>query len=113
MRVFVRIPWKSARIELFRIAMGKGGIVPFHCRSRFVFLIYARHGEHAALLKIGLSCRGGRQTLEKARSQSADLRTWRGRVAVKYENEERELVQEVMMTDDRRCRKHSPLHQEY
>ena len=77
MRVFARIPWEVSEIERFRRAMGKGGIVPFHCRSPFVFLIYAGHGEHAALLKIGLACRGGRQTLEKVRSQRADLRAWR------------------------------------
>ncbi len=70
-------PLEVSEIERFRRAMEKGGIVPFHCRSPFVFLIYAGHAEHAALLKIGLACRGGRQTLQKARTQSADLRAWR------------------------------------
>src|SRR5947207_10066587 len=70
-------PLEVSEIERFRRAMEKGGIVPFHCRSPFVFLIYAGHAEHAALLKIELACRGGRQTLEKVRSQRADLRAWR------------------------------------
>src|SRR6266516_4166926 len=70
-------PLEVSEIERFRRAMEKGGIVPFHCRSPFVFFIYAGHAEHAALLKIGLACRGGRQTLQKARTQSADLRAWR------------------------------------
>src|SRR5204863_8066313 len=66
-----------SELERFRRAMEKGGIVPFHCRSPLVFLIDAGHARHAALLKIGLACRGGRQTLEKVRSQRADLRAWR------------------------------------
>ena len=70
-------PLEVSEIERFRGAMEKGGIVPFHCRSPSVFLIYAGHLEHAASLKIGLACRGGRQTLEKVRTQSADLRAWR------------------------------------
>ena len=70
-------PLEVSEIERFRRAMEKGGIVPFHCRSPFVFLIDAGHARHAALLKIGLACRGGRQTLEKVRTQSADLRAWR------------------------------------
>src|SRR5947207_6902104 len=70
-------PLEVSEIERFRRAMEKGGIVPFHCRSPLVFLIDAGHARHAALLKIGLACRGGRQTLEKVRSQRADLRAWR------------------------------------
>ena len=70
-------PLEVSEIERFTRAMEKGRIVPFHCRSPFVFLIDAGHARHAALLKIGLACRGGRQTLEKVRTQSADLRAWR------------------------------------
>src|SRR5436190_8986991 len=76
-RAFTRIPWKSARLNVSGGRWKRGGIVPFHCRSPSVFLIYAGHVEHAALLKIGLACPGGRQTLQKVRSQSADLRAWR------------------------------------
>src|SRR5437667_11985926 len=61
MRMFARIPWKSARLNVSGGRWKRGGIVPFHCRSPSVFLIYAGHVEHAALLKIGLSCPGGRQ----------------------------------------------------
>src|SRR6266516_5056032 len=75
-------PLEVSEIERFRRAMEKGGIVPFALSFSFVFLIYAGHAGHAALLKIGFACRGGRQTLERARSPSTGLRAGRRRSEV-------------------------------